>query len=135
MLFTNKLVTPCSRAFLHIVTILSAISSGTACLLSEESYVLCFPDDLAAELQACDLIGDYDQEEPGVIEATIDLSRLYQHDETPQFINYGVDGSASGLVYGGRGESCQKLITQNRECVTIHPMVSMAGILKYLWMK
>ena len=42
----------------------------------------------------------------------------------PQFINYGVDGTPNGLVYAGRGESCQKMIRENRECVTIHPFVS-----------
>ena len=41
------------------------------------------------------------------------------HDKTPQFINYGVDGSAKGLVYAGKGEECNKLIQENRECVTI----------------
>ena len=40
------------------------------------------------------------------------------------FINYGADGTPNGLVYAGRGESCQKKIRENRECVTVHPFVS-----------
>ena len=40
---------------------------------------------------------------------------------TPQFVNYGVDGSANGLVYCGRGDACNKLIKENRECVTLQP--------------
>ena len=34
------------------------------------------------------------------------------HDETPQFINYGVDGSAKGLVYASKGRECNKLIQE-----------------------
>ena len=53
--------------------------------------------------------------------------RIFNHDETPQFINYGVDGTPNGLVYAGRGDACQKMIRENRECVTIHPFVSFDG--------
>ena len=42
-------------------------------------------------------------------------------------MNYSVDGNASGLVYCGKGDSCQKMPRENRECVTIHPFVSFAG--------
>ena len=49
------------------------------------------------------------------------------HDETPQFVNYGVDGSANGLVYAGKGEECNQLIRENRECVTINPFVRLSG--------
>lgn len=45
----------------------------------------------------------------------------------PQFINYGVDGTPNGLVYAGRGESCKKMKRENRECVTLHPLVSLSG--------
>ena len=30
-------------------------------------------------------------------------------------------------MYAGRGESCQKMIIENRECVTVHPFVSFGG--------
>ena len=57
----------------------------------------------------------------------IDTSRVFNHDETPQFINYGVDGTPSGLAYAARGESCKKMIRENRESVTICLVVSLAG--------
>ena len=49
------------------------------------------------------------------------------HDETPQFINSGVNGSASGLVYAAKGDECNKLLRENRECVTVDPFVSLSG--------
>ena len=64
---------------------------------------------------------------PGVRVGDIDLSRIFNHDETPQFINYGVDGIPNGLVYAGRGEACKLLQKENRESVTIHPLVPFAG--------
>ena len=54
-------------------------------------------------------------------------SRVFNNDETPQFINCGVDGTSSGLVYAGKGDQCQKMLRENRECVTIHPFVSFSG--------
>ena len=64
---------------------------------------------------------------PGVWVGDIDLSRIFNHDETPQFINYGVDGVPNGFVCAGRGEACKRLQKENRESVTIHPLVSFAG--------
>ena len=45
----------------------------------------------------------------------------------PQFVNHGEDGTANGLVYAGCGDSCQWMIRENRECVTIHPFASFDG--------
>ena len=56
-------------------------------------------------------------------------TRVYNHDETPQFINYGVDGTPNGLVFAGGRESCKKMMRENRECVTINPVVSLSGII------
>ena len=64
---------------------------------------------------------------PGVWVRDIDLSRIFNHDETIQFINYGVDGIPNGLVYAGRGEACKLLQKENSESVTIHALVSFAG--------
>ena len=50
---------------------------------------------------------------------------MFNHDETPQFINYEVD--VSGLAYAALDESCKKMIRENRESVTICPVVSLAG--------
>ena len=55
--------------------------------------------------------------------------RIFNNDETPQFVNYGVDGTAAGLVYAGKGEQCLKMQKENRECVTIHPFVSLSGLI------
>jgi len=55
------------------------------------------------------------------------LTRVFNHDETPQFINYGVDGTAQCLVYAGKGESCKKMLRENRESVSLDPFVSCSG--------
>ena len=55
----------------------------------------------------------------------IHVTRVYNHDETPQLINYGVDGTPNGLVYAGYGDSCKRIMRENRECVTINPVVSL----------
>ena len=60
--------------------------------------------------------------------------RYHYHDKTPQFINYGVDGTPNGLVYAGRGESCQKIIRENRECVGKKLDISSGG-LSFEWMQ
>ena len=52
-----------------------------------------------------------------------------------QFINYGIDARQSGHVYAARGESCKKMIHENRESVTICPIVSLAGTLILLTIK
>lgn len=62
---------------------------------------------------------------------------IFNNDETPQFISYGIDGTSAGLVYAGKGDQCQKMEKENRECVTINPFVSFSGkitkLLKYLF--
>ena len=47
-------------------------------------------------------------------------SRIFNHDETSQLVNYGVDGIQDGLVYCDKGEDVIKL-NENRDCVTIMP--------------
>ena len=42
-------------------------------------------------------------------------------------MNYGVYGSASGLAFAAKGDGCNQMIRENRDCVTIHPIVSYAG--------
>ena len=70
---------------------------------------------------------DNEQIDDGIWKGKIDTSRIFNCDETPQFVNYGVDGTSTGLVYAGKGEACQKIYRENRECVTIQPFVSLAG--------
>ena len=85
-------------------------------------------DALAQELIDAGIMTDSKQVEEGIWNGNIDTSRIFNCDETPQFINYGVDGTATGLVYAGRGDACQRIYRENRECVTIQPFVSLAGI-------
>ena len=82
---------------------------------------------LAEELIKTNIFIDVIKLETGVWQGDIDTTRVYNHDETPQFVKYGADGTPHGLVYAGQGESCQRLIRENRECVTVHPFVSFEG--------
>ena len=91
------------------------------------TITILYPDALAAELIEVGIFTNAVQEERGVWTGNIDTERIFNHDETPQFINYGVDGTPNGLVYAGRGDSCNKLTKENRESVTIHPVVSCSG--------
>ena len=55
------------------------------------------------------------REEPGVWIGDLDTSRVFNHDECPQFVNYGVDGSGScELVYAAKGESCNRFLREQR---------------------
>ena len=78
---------------------------------------------LAEELIKTNIFNDAIQLETG----DIDTTRVYNHDETLQFVNYGVDGNPNGLVCVGQGESCQRMIRENRECITVHMFVSFGG--------
>ena len=81
-------------------------------------------NELAEELIECNIFIDANQLETGVWQGDLGATRIYNHDETPKFINYGADGTPNGLVYAGRGESCQKMIRENRECKTVNHFVS-----------
>ena len=64
--------------------------------------------------------------EPGVWTGSKDTSRIFKHDKMPHFIDYGVSSSATrSLTYCGRGEKCEQMTQENRECVTIKPNVSL----------
>ena len=84
-------------------------------------------DGLAAELENANILCNGKQLEPGVWSGTVDTSRIFNNDETPQFVNYGVDGTPSGLVYAEKGSEARKLLQENRECVSIDPFVSLSG--------
>ena len=75
---------------------------------------------LAEELIKTNIFIDAIQLETG----DIDTTRVYNHDETLQFVNYGVDGNPNGLVCVGEGESCQRMIRENRESITVDIFVS-----------
>ncbi|XP_047124992.1 uncharacterized protein LOC124807292 [Hydra vulgaris] len=84
-------------------------------------------DSLAEELIEAGIMTEAAQKETGVWSGNIDLCRLFNHDETPQFINFGVDGTPAGLVFAAKGETCCKMIRESRACVIIHPLVSFSG--------
>ena len=83
--------------------------------------------ELAEELIARGIMEDAVKVESGVWTGRIDARRIMNNDETPQFIDYDVDGSANNLYYAGTGDECAAAISENRECVTIHPMINMEG--------
>lgn len=72
-------------------------------------------------------IAQLDKVEPGVWHGNVDLSRIWAHDETPQFINYGDSGQSKVKIYGGAGEDCNRMSTENRESVTVQPFSNFAG--------
>ena len=84
---------------------------------------------LAQELIDTGIFTNAKQIQPGVWTGKIDNTRVYNHDETPQFINYGVDGTPNGLVYAGRGVSSKRMMRENRQCVTINPVVSLSRVI------
>ena len=55
-------------------------------------------DNLADELIECGIMVAAEQSPPGSWNGNIELSRVFNHDETPQFVNYGVDGSCSRIT-------------------------------------
>ena len=86
-------------------------------------------DALAQELIDAGIFTNAKQIQAGVWTGKIDVTRVYNYDETPQFIKYGVDGTPNGLVYVGYGDSCKRMMRENRECVTINPVVSLSGVI------
>ena len=82
---------------------------------------------MAEELIACGIMKNYEKVKNGIWVGHIAIERIFNHDETPQLVNYSVDGTALGLVYAGKGETCKKMIRENRESVTINRFVSLVG--------
>ena len=63
-------------------------------------------DELAFELIENGIMMNAENFLDGVWSGSINTHRIFNHDETPQFINYGVNGSASGLIFTAKGDSC-----------------------------
>ena len=84
-------------------------------------------DSLAEEMIRLDIMRNAKKIEPGVWKGEIDVSRVFNCDETPQAINYGTDGHASSLAYCAKGEECTKITKENREFVTITPFIGLSG--------
>ena len=101
-----------------------SINRATAC--TKEMAVIHI-DGLAQELIDANIFTNATMVEPGHWTGTIDGSRVFNRDETPQFLNYGIDGTSRNIFYCGKGEECKGLIAENRECVSIEPIISLNG--------
>ena len=84
-------------------------------------------NELAEELKITGVMKNSKKFSEGVKHGAIDTKRMFNHDETPQFVNFGADGTESGLVLDGKGDSCYQMIRENRDCTTIHSFVFSAG--------
>ena len=52
-------------------------------------------------------------------------SRIWAHDETPQFINFNASGQSKKKVFAGTGDDCAELAKENC-CVTVQPFSNFA---------
>ena len=123
---------PSEIAF-HLETITETITGNIWPLFWHFSIIISFKniDALAEELCVAGILINGNKVSTGVWEGDIDCSRVFNHEETPQFINYGVDGTAQGLVYTGKGESCKQMLQENWESVSICWSICFPG--KYIW--
>ena len=48
--------------------------------------------------------------------------RIIGHDEMPEFVNCGKSGQSKVQLISGKGNDCNNLTKENRECPTIHPL-------------
>ena len=77
-------------------------------------------DELATEINLAG-IGDLNREAPGEWYGVIDGRRIIFHDETSQMVNNGPDVFSKTKVFGMKGESSNKLVRVNRDCITVQP--------------
>ena len=101
-----------------------SVSRGLNCT---RQMAIEYIDDLAKELIDTGIAKNLKQVQPGEWKGDIDVSRIWAHDETPQFISYTSSGKSRTLVLGCKGEDCAKLIKENRDCVTVQPFSSFQG--------
>ena len=123
---------PSEIAF-YLETITETITGNIWPLFWHFSIIISFKniDALAEELCVAGILINGNKVSTGVWEGDIDCSRVFNHEETPQFINYGVDGTAQGLVYTGKGESCKQMLQENWESVSVCWSICFPG--KYIW--
>lgn len=82
-----------------------------------EEMVRVYFDELAEELIKLEIFTDANKIESDVWDGKLDLTRIFNHDEMSQFIDYGTSSNTGvGLVYCGSGERCQKMRDTNRVC-------------------
>ena len=101
-----------------------SVSRGLNCT---RQMAIEYIDELAEELIDTGIATSMKQIEPGRWKGDIDTSRIWAHDETPQFVSYNSSGNSRALVLGTKGEDCAKLIKENRDCITVQPFSSFKG--------
>ena len=101
-----------------------SVSRGLNCT---KEMAIKYIDELAGELIEAEIATNMKQVKPGKLTGNIDASRIWAHDETPQFVSYNNSGDSQSLVLGAKGEDCSKLIKENRDCLTVQPFSSFQG--------
>ena len=84
-------------------------------------------DEFAKPLIEVGIAPDLKQSSPGIWEGEVDVSRIWAHDETPQFINFNASGQSKKKIFAGSGDDCAELAKENRESVTVQPYSNFAG--------
>ena len=83
-------------------------------------------DALAQLLIEVEIAPDLRKTAPGIWEGDVDVTRIWAHDETPQFINYKVSGQSKKKIFAGSGDDCAELSKENRESVRVQPFSNFA---------
>ena len=84
-------------------------------------------DEIAELMIELGIAPELKKQEPGIWNGAIDLTRIWAHDETPQFINFSSTGQSKKKIYAGSGHDCSIMTKENRESVTVHPFSNFAG--------
>ena len=92
-----------------------SVSRGLNCT---RDMAVKYIDELAEELIEAKIATEMVKVEPGKWKAKIDTSKIWAHDETPQFVSFNNSGKSRSLVFGAKGEDCSKLIKENRDFIT-----------------
>ena len=121
--FFRRLKTRYSKLKQKRQTLVSA-KRGLRCTLE---MAISYLDDLADHLIEVGIAPDLVKKAPGVWIGKVDLKRIWAHDETPQFINFGTTGASKSKIYAGSGHDCNEITKENRENVTIQPFSNFAG--------
>ena len=92
-----------------------------------EEMAVDYLDELAKLLIEVGIAPHLKQIAPGIWEGEVDVSRIWAHDETPQFINFNASGQSKKKIFAGSGDDCAELGKENRESVTVQPYSNFAG--------
>ena len=101
-----------------------SVKRGLRCT---EDMAIDYLNELAKLLIEVGIAPDLKQKSPGIWEGEVDVSRIWAHDETPQFINFNASGQSKKKIFAGSGDDCAELAKENRESVTVQPFSNFAG--------